>query len=64
MPGELMDVPFAPFPVSEKAIKLDRISLAKIRDNDAVESSSFYLLCQSLGFFLLHMDDSPEGRLF
>jgi isopenicillin N synthase-like dioxygenase len=59
----LMGVPFAPFPASEQTVELDRLSLAKIRNKDAVETNSLYSSCKRLGFFLLDMNDSQEGKV-
>ena len=62
MTDDFMDLPIAPFPASEQTVKLDRLSLAKIRSNDAVETNSLYLSCKRLGFLLLDMDDCQEGK--
>lgn len=57
-----MGVPWAPFPESEDSIELDCLSLAKVLKNDTTEMTTLISSCKSLGFFLLDMTDSQEGK--
>jgi hypothetical protein len=62
MEQKRMGVPFAPFPSTEITTPLKRPSLAKIVHGDETEASNLYSSCQELGFFLLDMQDTQQGR--
>ena len=62
MADTVMNVPFILFPSLEQAIELQHLLLAKIIDKDINEINSLYLSSKNLGFFLLDMNDSPNGK--
>ena len=50
-----------PFPEGLPTIQLERISLAKLLDDDDLEASKLFDVCTKEGFFYLNLTDHPKG---
>lgn len=50
-----------PFPEGLPTVQLERISLAKLLDDDALEASKMFNVCSKEGFFYLNLMDHPKG---
>src|SRR5882757_3238417 len=52
----------APFPTNAPIIELERISLAKLADQDEVESARLFDVCTNLGFCYLDLTTHEKGQ--
>jgi len=52
---------YPPFPDDIKTAPLVSVSLAKLENNDAVESTAFFEASKNLGFFYMNMEGSKLG---
>lgn len=53
-----------PFPEGLPEIKLQRISLAKLLNDDVEEAARVFDICTKEGFFYLDLEDHPKGLRF
>src|ERR1700730_11594806 len=53
---------YPPFPESVPKVRLSRLSLHKLLNDDETEKERLFTACKTSGFFLLDLEDSEQGR--